>query len=344
MQRVAKGSIMPEEVRKTIEAVLQNEITVPVTLYLNASNPTICKLSKMNFSEDQQDACMAIYNNSIMLANRTLTPQNAELMFRSFTRIVDRMIDQTSEIIEITSQSSLLRLKILNKNEENAQKNASKIIDRTQHVSCFFAMPFEGYEGLLEAVKQVLEDAPYGWQVIRADDRHHGVTINENVKRHIDRAHCYIAEISDENSNVFMEIGRMGIYEDRQIVYLCRKDKENEIPADLRGQLYFSYDYANQSTPNIVQLVEHLKKELDRKPELTELRGDKNIYLSPGILIHYDQCSKELAGKISSKYTSVETFITLDPEAVAKSLGVTRRSDVGAIEDVQNFLKNHFSL
>jgi molecular chaperone HtpG len=344
MQRAAKSSVMPEEVRKLIENTLQGELTVPVTVYLNSSNSTINQLSRLPFSRDQQDACMAIYNNSVMLVNQGSTPQNAELMFKSFTRIIDRMIDQTSEIIDITSQLSTLKNKAQSKDEVNQQKSGFMIMHQTKHISCFFAMPYAGYETLLEAVKMVLEDSPYGWQVIRADDKHHEITISDNVKRHIDQAHCYISEISDGNSNVFMEIGRMGYYEDRSLIYLCRNDAEDRIPADLSGHLYFIYNSLDQKNAKLEELTEHLRKEFNRKPELANLRGEKDIYLSPSILVYHDQCDEKLAKKISSKYTSVETFLSLQPEEVAKVINVSRNSEIGAIKDAQAFLRTRFEL
>jgi len=344
MKQAAKSSVLPEEVRKLMQDVLQGETSVPVTLYLNASNPTIQQLAKLPPSDDRQGACMAIYNNSIMLANQILTPQNAEAMFKSFSKVVDRMIAQTSEVFELTKYVSTLKLKINAKEEELQQQAAAMGNLKTDHISCFFAMPFEGYEPLLEAVKRVLEDSPYGWQVIRADDRHHGTTISENVKRHIDRSHCYLAEISDSNSNVFMEIGRMGHYEDRPLMYLCKKDSEKKISADLLGQLYFPYDAWISENPDIDQLVQCLQREFARKPELVDLRGNHKIYLSPNLLIRHKQCDISLATKITQKYTNIQAFLALQPDEIATALDISRRSEIGAVEDAQVFLRRRFGL
>jgi hypothetical protein len=58
-----------------------------------------------------------------------------------------------------------------------------RISEPLPHIRCFVAMPFkETYDPLLSAIIGVLEDEPYGWQVIRADKCHIDTTIFDNVK------------------------------------------------------------------------------------------------------------------------------------------------------------------
>jgi molecular chaperone HtpG len=110
-------------------------------------------------------------------------------------------------------------------------------------VSCFFAMPFhDSYNKLLKVVRNILQDQPYGWEVTRADSEHIGDTIPDNVKEHIAQSHCYIAEVSDSNPNVFLEIGRISHYREqgRPLIYLCKQGVE--APIDIEGELISYYD------------------------------------------------------------------------------------------------------
>jgi hypothetical protein len=55
--------MIPEEVRNLVKDVLKGESSVPVTLYLNADNAMIQRLSKMPATEDTQ---MLIQQSIIM--------------------------------------------------------------------------------------------------------------------------------------------------------------------------------------------------------------------------------------------------------------------------------------
>jgi len=346
LQQAGDNVMIPEEVRKLVKDVLQGERSVPVTLYLNADNPTVQQLAKMQPSEDKIDACMAIYNNSIMLINQVLTAGNAEAMFKGFSRVIDRMITQTDRTQKLEGQLTQLRLKLEDKEQELRAQVTAQNSSQTEHISCFVAMPFdEQFQPLLKALKLVLEDKPYGWEVIRADSRLLGLTISANVEAHIARSHCYLADISDKNPNVFLEIGAMGHYKGRPLIYLCREDAKEEIAADLKGILYHTYTQWNREQPDIEALAEQLRGELGRRTDLDSLKNaGQKTFLSADLLVRYDQCSRGLADRISQNYKNVEAFLAVSSQDIAEALSLTRSRDKGAIDDAQDFLKDHFEL
>jgi molecular chaperone HtpG len=359
LRQATENVNLPSEVRTLVKDVINLEQTIPVTLYLNVENATIQKLAKMLPSEDKSSACIAIYNNALMLAQQLLTPRNAEVMFAGFNRVIDRMIVQTDDVQKLKSQVSQNQVELSNieadlREEFKATKDlmSAEIRDledrlsksqcpQTEHVSCFFAMPFEdAYNPLLQAIRQVLENKPYGWQVIRADQNHQGKTISENVKNHIARSHCYIADISDGNPNVFLEIGRMSHYEDRPLIYLCRDDAKNNVAADLSGCIYFSYSAWDENNPDVNSLAEQLKKALASNEDLKKISDSKKIYLSSDLLIREEECSEALAGKITEHYQSVELFLEEDTDVIVRKLQCKK----GQIIDVKDFLKRHYGL
>ncbi len=239
-----------------------------------------------------------------------------------------------------------MKLKIEKQKKEFEVKLGQQDYQQTDHITCFFAMPFDpSYELLLKAVRQVLEDKPYGWQVIRADEKQQGRTITANVKKHIARSHCYLAEISDNNPNVFLEIGRMSHYEDRPLIYLCRKDAEDRVAADLAGHIYHSYEIKNSNNFNIDSLVEQLRQEFEQRTDIKPLRSEeKKIYLSANILIGSGEIDKKIATLLVHKYQAVEDFLAEEPELIAYKLNLSKKSDIGSIEDAQEFLRKHFEL
>jgi hypothetical protein len=270
------------------------------------------------------------------------------------------MINQTDEVQKLTSQVTRARIEVQKQEDdlrqvfEARQRLLVSELDelrsqlaqiecpQTDHISCFFAMPFDAsYDPLLQAVRQVLEDKPYGWQVIQADEQQRGITITENVRGHIARSHCYIAEISDGNPNVFLEIGRMSHYAERPLIYLCREDAKDKVAADLAGIIFSTYAAWNEQKPNIDGLATQLKKLFDGREDLKLLRASrKKIYLSADVLIRKGECQSTIAQALVSRYHTVEDFLAEDPIDVATKLQTKR----GAIMDAQDFLQKHFGL
>ena len=359
LRQATENINLPDEVRTLVKDVMQGEKSIPVTLYLNAENSTIQKLSKMKSSEDKVSACIAIYNNALMLAQQMLTARNAEVMFTSFNRVIDLMISQTDDLQKLTSQVSQARLEVKNKETElqeifaarekylsNEMKELEERLARTEvpqteHVSCFFAMPFDpSYDPLLKAVRQVLEDKPYGWQVFRADESHQGTTISENVRGHIARSHCYLADISDRNPNVFLEIGRMSHYTERPLVYLCRQDQTENIVADLAGLLYLTYSAWDRTQPNIEALAQQIKGLIANRNDLKQLRNGKKTYLSADLLVRKGEVAANVAKTIAEHYQTVEEFTDDEAAAISKRL----KTKSGAIMDAQDFLKDYYGI
>jgi molecular chaperone HtpG len=118
MKQATENITLPEEVRNLLKDVMQNERSVPVTLYLNVDNDTIQKLGKMPPSEDKNNVCVAIYNNALMLAQQVLTPRNAEVMFAGFNRTIDLTISQADELKKLNSKVSALKLELDDKDEQ----------------------------------------------------------------------------------------------------------------------------------------------------------------------------------------------------------------------------------
>ncbi|MDJ0533289.1 MAG: ATP-binding protein [Xenococcaceae cyanobacterium MO_207.B15] len=344
MQRTLQDPAIPEYVQKLLEDFQDSERALPVTFYVNASNITIQQLAKMPSTDDTKKAWAAIYNNAVMLAQRVLTNKDIEGMFESSNYVISRMITQTNKVQELEQKVNILRYDIEAQKQDFQAKLGQRDYEQTEHITCFFAMPFEkSYELLLEAVRRVLEDKPYGWQVIRADEEHQGKTITANVMKHIARSHCYLAEISDNNPNVFLEVGRMSHYENRPLIYLCREDAKRQVAADLAGHIYFSYEITEPDNPDIDSLVKQLRQEFAKRKELKSLRSEgKKIYLSADVLIRQADVSEKIAPLLASKYHTVEDFLAEEHESIAQKLDITSKK--GSISDAQDFLRKYFEL
>jgi molecular chaperone HtpG len=337
LEQVRDNLMIPQEVRNLVGDVLKSERSQPVTLYVNADNSTIQQLAKMMPTEDTRSACMAIYHNALMLAQQILTPQNAETMFASFNRIIDRTIAQTDEVKKLTEQMTRQRLEII-QHEQELREKLQPNHKQTAHISCFLSIPSKGYEPLVEALQRVLEDKPFGWQVIRCSDSISLTTISDRVKQLIAQSHCYIAEISDSDPKVLLELGLMNYYEDRQTILLGRQDKAlatKQSPPSL-----ITYKMWDIEQPDIDVLVEQLREQLQLKPDLQNLRDGKKTYLSKNLLVRVGEFRDDLAQKIAETYTTVEAFCAAEPKTTAAQL----ETRAGFIQAAQEFLREYFGL
>jgi molecular chaperone HtpG len=221
------------------------------------------------------------------------------------------------------------------------------------YVYCFFAMPFkEECNIIFNAVKNILEEEPYGWRVIRADSEQRGLTISSNVESHITNSDCYVADVSEMNPNVFLEIGRMSYYKKgndvtsnyyRPIIYLCCEDKRDNIPSDLSG--YIFYTYASSSSTSLMCISKEIRQKLGSDSSLKTIREKKKkeIYLSPDLLVRHNICDLEMASRIADEYKTVESFRRVDPSKIAENLNLPSQS-IPTIFEIIHYLEDHFRL
>ena len=114
---------------------------------------------------------------------------------------------------------------------EIAKLRPAKSQSGLDHVLCFVALPYrDEYECVLSGLRSVLEDAPYFWEVKRADERYLERTVSENAGTWISNSHCYVVDITQVNANVMMELGQMYWgFPERPLLLLQREGVKNDI-------------------------------------------------------------------------------------------------------------------
>jgi len=119
---------------------------------------------------------------------------------------------------------------------------------------CFVCMPFgEQFDDIYElGIKPVIKGI--GFICERADEIQHNRGILEIVYDRINKAHIVIGDMTDQNPNVYYEIGYAHALQ-KEVVLLAQRVED--LPFDLRG--YNHIIYAGKITG--------LKKELKRRVE-----------------------------------------------------------------------------
>jgi molecular chaperone HtpG len=314
MEEVTANLSLPGYVRDLVKGFLAEE-REPLTLHLNADNPTIRKLAARDNLRDEvsRHALVSLYNNALMLLARALRVEDVQAMFVQYNQVIELMLSLAADRADFERALNARQVE-LEELQGSAQGEAAGL---DPYVSCFVAMPFHDERAgeIYRAVRAVLEDSPYFWHVVRADDTVEEPGLWPNLKTKLLRAHCYIAILTGHvNPNVMIEIGRMEALQ--RPLLLLRDTAAAEPPSDLRSLLYEELRAAGSD------LVSEVRDIIARQDRLRSLRGAR--YLSETALHRYAALDSEVSKKISRSFPTWEEFIRADAGQVARNLGINR--------------------
>ncbi len=246
---------------------------------------------------------------------------------------------KAQQLVISTERTPSQPLVELTTNMPTKQKQPLISIESPQHIICFVALPFDDkYIVVLEALRDVLEVAPYCWQVERADRTYFNANIPDNISEWIARSQCFAVEISERNENVMMELGHMlWGYPEKPLIILERKDNNMpELVTDISGRLRIHYVWGEN--PKQERIAVELRNEIERYTALSSLRGERH-YLSTRIL-NENWISRGVAEAIAKKYTTIEEFLSHDAVFISQDLSI----GAGTLRDIQDYLRNKLDM
>jgi molecular chaperone HtpG len=310
MQELAGNLAVPSFIRDVVGRFLK-EKRDPLTLHLNVDNPTIQRLvaRRTLLDEAGENALVALYNNALMLLARSLRSEDIEKMFAQYNRVIDLMLRGQDERAELLGQVGSLRARVETLEQEQQGRGGLSEV-----VTCFVAMPFDGaYDGVYAALREVLEDVPFLWRIGRADDLHtQDRGLWENVERQMATAHCFIAEVSEPNPNVMIEVGRMEAL--RRPILLLKRKGSPDLPADLRGRLYVEYDGGQA-------LAKELRERIALQQHFVAQRGERALTVA--LLRRNEEIPLGVAQKLAVGFTTHRALLDAEAEKVAARAGVS---------------------
>jgi len=234
-------------------------------------------------------------------------------MFVQYNQVIELMLSLAAERAAFESDLHASRVEV----EELLRSAQGDTTSLDPYVSCFVAMPFNDERGaaIYQAVRAVLEDHPYFWRVVRADDTVEQPGLWPNLKTKLLRAHCYIAILTGTlNPNVMIETGRMEALQ--RPLLLLRDTAAAELPANLKGLLY------EELRTSGADLTGEVREAIVRQDRLRQLQGSR--YLSETALKRYAFLEGEVSRKISRLFPTWEQFIQADADHVARQTGANR--------------------
>ena len=310
----------------------------PVQLALNGRNTLIQLLSKANLDSVVTSTVMTLlYNNALIYSHR-LDERNMSIVHDNVAQIMTMLIETQHENLDLRDE--LLKLR-----KDMQVKNASNIVNGSKHILMFMITPFaDEYRSVELAVRRVFEQAPFCFEVCLARDKYNADTLVENVKSHIAAAQCFIAEISDMNPNVMMEVGGILMSGDKRPVFaLWDTHSTLRKPADFGDRLTFSYSGRSSSPDELVNeitshLIEGGRIKNARIEEL--IRRRKELYLSHTLLsglteIHLNDSQR---ASICNKFKTVDSYVSAK-EDVLSTLGVNMHILLGLQDELKKVME-----
>jgi hypothetical protein len=351
LEATQRNLIMPDVVRDLVDRVLEERPTVPVILYLNADNATIQQMARMaqghiTDPDAYRAATLAIYNNAILLAQHLMTPDNAQALFASSNHIIALLMQQAERLSDLQTRLSTSEIRLREHEQAAMARNGDTAL--AAHICCMVALPFGDrdtfpYESvLLPALRQVLEQPPYTWQVLRADAKYYADTVERNVAAWMKRSHAYIVDISDLNPNVMMELGFIRWAEpacQRPLMVLERAGTEKHL-ADLAGLIRLPYPDAT-GLEAVREIAAVLSQELAKMTDVEQLNASKQAhYLSPQGLIEECGVGGAVAEALTRAFSTMEAFCTAPLEEVLRRMPSVRRGMAAGMQtDVADLLR-----
>lgn len=318
MQEVSQNLAMPEFIRTMVSGFL-NDNRQPLTLNLNVANPTIQRLADtpgLVDSEVGAQVIVSMFNNALLLLARAQTSENIRRMFSQASHILELLISATEARDAARAQIDAAR----------AEAVVSGDFTRAAHVVCFVAMPFgdPSMNRVFEALRAVLEDFPYCWEVKRADHEVHG-KLDDNLRVHLTSASVFVAEISDLNPNVLVEVGRMEVI--GRPILLLRHAGAKDVPVDIRGHVHQSYELEGD-------IAGLLKEALPKRKDFVCPAGEHFLSVA-AVRTAFPYLDAENARKLASSCSTIQALLRLPADEVTRRNGLPR----GLVEDALAALK-----
>lgn len=179
---------------------------------------------------------------------------------------------------------------------------------------------------LLPALRFVLEQAPYFWQVVWSHDKYHHDNPQHNITDWMQKAQMYIIDVSERCPDTFIELGRICEYQKQRaanapIIVLENSEHDAKSKMSSRdGVIQINYTaYAGNHA--IEDLAAEFKKAIEGRKSIRDVNTNKSShYLSPLVLMDIASVKEETAYTLAKEYRTMENFIQVSPSRIVRQI------------------------
>lgn len=305
-------------------------------MILNANNKIIKALAETDDKDVRTSVALALYNNSILHSQHIISIEDMAVIHDSIVKVMENLLIECKEKSEFKAKLEKARTELLEVKSSNVNE-----LDFPEHIRIFMITPFgNDYENVEAAVRKVFESAPYFFEVCLASDKTLKRRLSDNVRKHIAVSQGFIAEISELNPNVMIEVGAILMRNDNRPVFSLRSsDAKEPVPSDIRAELYIPYNLRADSTETISQAILAAFEKDGRSVHVdidALVAQRKKKFLSKTVLKSLNEISLKNDQIVAfMKITTVEDLCDKSAEDVVKITGVKK----GIVDTVQEELR-----
>lgn len=294
----------------TWNEVIQTQRRKGRLLALNAGNPLIDGLAEVQDGRLREETMLAIYNNAMMYAHR-MDEESMTIVHGSMVGMMKNTIDQYRKRQELQRQLEEARKQAMDSRTD---------WNRPEHIRVFMITPYDkAFQNVEQAVRNVLEGAPYFFEVRLARDyTHSGGELVDDLKKHIGESHAFLADVTGLNPNVMMEVGAIRLTGDNRPLLILKTSAQSlDKVADLGDKLWISY---GDNTDRVAEIETVIRDNMQRREDMERLlRQRTKRFLAPSLLRTLPiRLTEEQIKAIAKKYATVEAFLEAKPEEVER--------------------------
>jgi len=249
-----------------------------------------------------------------------------------------------------TTQERLMLILQDLREEQKIELTRSQPDGSNKHIICLVILPFKenpaalpfAYESVLfPALRNVLEQHPYYWQVACSNDKFHDDTVDINTEIWMKQAQAFIVDVSDRDPDVMVKFGNIEAQAKRrkQPIFILEREGVPQLPSK-SGITRIAY--RTHSGPHTIDdITKDLASAFAGKPKVKDILVVSHYhYLSDLLLMGKEfSMSHETATALSSKYQTMEAFQSASLDDICKTiLGLSSQVARGYQEAVRALL------
>lgn len=149
-------------------------------------------------------------------------------------------------------------------------------------------------------IKPAVDEVGFGLKVLRADDIERAGSFIKDILEYISGAFVVIADLTEQNPNVFYELGVKHSLSPRTILIAQSLD---DIPSDLREYRTIIYDVTAKGAATFKQRIDKYLREIKEEPQ----RLDNPVLDRLGIAV--EKRTQELEGQVAQLESQLESVL-----------------------------------
>jgi molecular chaperone HtpG len=327
LEHLANLRVMSQDLSEAVHEILgiQKSRIKPIVLHLNAANPLIERLSQEDLGDAVvKDALLSLYNNAFLYSRHYLNVENLEALHSQTLRSLEHLLEMRKEQKQLREQVSRLASLHAVPGQENVPTNS--------HASICVILPGKPEYDLVEqALKQVLEDDPYYFELVRSEVAFAGTSSQVDLPRLLTEADSVLADITHGPPTLMFALGLLSAKKPEKPIVMLTRQNNGAPPLVIEGNSLINFEIPKEGDSTGIHTLEVKFREafgsIQALTELQEKRAER--YLSTTYIRRRDLrglLKPNEAEAIAKGFRTIEEFEKADVEEIQLKTGLAKRA------------------